>query len=312
MLASVFCLFALLWASPREVLWEDPGNVAALDFASGPGGPNGAPAPPFTFLKDDPSGSSPKLLVTDARNRQWSVKFGPEVKAEVFSSRVAWAAGYFVEPEYYIREGKVEKLGALGRAKSFFQPDGSFRDARFQLRDPHMKFLDGHSWGWDYNPFVGTPQLNGLKVVMMLVSNWDNKDARDQDEGTNTVQFEQTTSGNTRVVYAIVDWGASMGSWGNYFHRSNWRCDQFTAQSAQFIKSVRGDRIEWGYRGRHNDDFLRTIRVADVRWVMGTVGRVTDQQFRAGLLASGAITEEANCFTKALRDRIEQLRRVAK
>jgi hypothetical protein len=32
-----------------------------------------------------------------------------------------------------------------------------------------------HSWSWDDNPFVGVPQLNGLKIVNMLLSNWDTK-----------------------------------------------------------------------------------------------------------------------------------------
>jgi len=46
-----------------------------------------------------------------------------------------------------------------------------------------------------------------------------------------------------------------------------------------------------------------------VAWLVRYLGRINDEQLRAGLLASGATSEEAGCFTAAIRDRIEQLRR---
>ncbi|MBZ5584199.1 MAG: hypothetical protein LAQ30_18695 [Acidobacteriia bacterium] len=45
---------------------------------------------------------------------------------------------------------------------------------------------------------------------------------------------------------------------------------------------------------------------------MQYLGRITDDQLRAGLKASGASDAEMDCFTKALRARIEKLRQVAK
>jgi hypothetical protein len=51
--------------------------------------------------------------------------------------------------------------------------------------------------------------------------------------------------------------------------------------------------------------------VGDVRWLSSYLGRVTDGQLREGLFASGATREEADCFTRALRERIRQLGRVA-
>jgi hypothetical protein len=47
-----------------------------------------------------------------------------------------------------------------------------------------------------------------------------------------------------------------------------------------------------------------------VRWLYRYLARVTDEQLRAGLRASGATTEEIECFTRAIRERINQLRRV--
>src|SRR5262245_39514653 len=108
------------------LIWADPGEVENLDFASGPGGPSGEPKPPFTFIEESLSGTNPKVRVSDANGVKWTVKFGSEVNAETFATRVAWAAGYFAEPSYFIPIGRVEKLGNLTRAKKYFKADGSF------------------------------------------------------------------------------------------------------------------------------------------------------------------------------------------
>jgi hypothetical protein len=90
-------------------------------------------------------------------------------------------------------------------ARQCISTDGSFRDARFELDEPHVvKHFDEHSWAWNDNPFVGTRELNGLKIVMMLLSNWDNKDVRDVARGSNTAindQFILGTNGDS------VQWG---------------------------------------------------------------------------------------------------------
>lgn len=292
------------------MLWQDPGRVEALDFAAGPGGPEGAPQPPFRFQREDLGGSSPKIFVQDAKGRTWNVKFGMEVKAETFASRVPWAAGYYIEPMYLIREGRVENVGPLSkRAVNSVKPDGTFTEGRFQLRDPDVRFMKDRNWSWTFNPFVGTHELNGLKIVLMLVSNWDNKDARDAEEGMNTGVFQLKDG---IWMYAFTDWGGSMGSWGNYFHRSDWKCEPFARQTPDFIRGVRQGEIQFGYRGRHNPSFLKGITVEDARWVLQYIGRITDDQLRAGLRASGATDDEVQCFTTSLRKRIQMLQNVVR
>src|SRR5215475_9606094 len=162
------------------LIWADPGAVESLDFAGGPGGRNGEPKPPFTFIEESLSGTNPKVHVKDANGVKWTVKFGSEVNAETFATRVAWAAGYFVEPNYFIPIGKVEKLGNLTRAKKYFKADGSFTEARFEARHGKgVKKLDGEqSWGWLQNPFVNAVELRGWKVIRRLTSNFNIKDVR--------------------------------------------------------------------------------------------------------------------------------------
>ncbi|HEX8688260.1 MAG TPA: hypothetical protein VF654_17230, partial [Pyrinomonadaceae bacterium] len=160
--------------------------------------------------------------------------------------------------------------------------------------------------------FVGTRELAGLNVILMLVANWDNKDVRDVARGSNTAVFEhKLADGTSEARYLIIDWGASMGKSGSPLTRTTWDCEGFAAQNADFVRGVSGGLVEWGFTGQRTDEATEGIRVSDVRWLNSYLGRVTDGQLREGLFASGATREEADCFTRALRERIERLARVA-
>jgi hypothetical protein len=289
-------------------LWNDPGEVETLDFRYGIGGPEAAPKPPFTFVDEDDSGSTAKVKVRDANGRDWVLKFGHEASPEVFGTRLAWAAGYYVEPSYFVPEGTIERVKKLTRARKDVDDKGHFDAARFQLRFKEPRFLKYATWSWDENPFLGTPELGGLKVLMMLLSNWDNKDGRDaESRGTNTAVFQ---SGNL-LLFFIDDWGASMGRWGKYFTRSKWDAKSFLDQSPQFVRFENGE-LRWGYVGQHSSLLTKDIRPGDIAWLMQYLGRVTDDQLRAGLLASGASDEETAVYLQALRMRIGELQAVVK
>lgn len=296
------------------VLWRDPGAVEQLDFIGGPGGRQHAPKAPFTFIEENLSGSNPKVRVSDANGVTWAVKFGSEVSAETFATRMLWATGYFVEPNFYVASGRIQGATGLKRARQAISEDGSFTNARFELPRPKgVRELDGQdSWGWLTNPFVGKKELNGLKVMVMLVSNWDNKDVRDLKRGSNTVIFQTPTTAGLEDRYFISDWGGAMGKTGGYLTREKWDCRGFRDQTPKFVKGVQGDLVQFSYAGQHTQDFMEGIRVNDVRWLLQYLGRITDNQIRLGLEASGATPDEIACFTQSLRDRINQLKTVAR
>ena len=298
----------------KPIVWADPGPVETLDFVAGVGGHKHAPKPPFTFIEESTSGTNPKVKVKDANGNEWTAKFGTEVNAETFATRIAWAAGYFVDPAYFVPSGKIEGVGPLTRAKKFIQADGSFSDARFERKKGKgvKKLEDDLSWSWVQNPFLGSKELNGLKVIMMLVSNWDNKDVRDVKRGSNTAIYQTPTEGGVEDRYIITDWGGSMGKWGGFITREKWDSRGFQGQTKDFVKGVKGDEVEFGYAGQHSDSFKGGIRTSDVKWLMQYLGRVTDDQLREGLKASGATSEEVETFTRSLRDRINQLKNVAR
>ncbi len=265
------------------------------------------PRPPFTFVDEDTEGTTPKVSVRDAAGRQWVIKFGDEASPDTFCTRLAWALGYYVEPEYYIEEGTIQGAKNLQRARKEIDSTGAFHNGRFQLRSREPKYLRTVDWSWTDNPFQGTPELNGLKVLMMLLSNWDDKDSRDADtRGSNTAIYQQ---GNL-YIYFINDWGGAMGNWGKFFTRSKWNAQDFAAQSADFV-SMKGGNIHWGYSGQHTKMMGRDVKFGDIAWLMQYLGRVTDDQLRAGLLSSGATAEQTDLYVAALRSRIDQLRKVA-
>ena len=301
-------------SSSQHVLWRDPGDVAALDVAAGPGGIDGQPVAPFEFVEEHTGGSQPCVTVRDGRGTRWRVKWGNEVNSETFAVRIAWACGYFAETTHFVPEGIVSGATGLGRAAPCLDAQGRFVSARFELDDPNVrKHFEEHSWAWNDNPFVGSRELQGLKIVTMLVSNWDTKDRRDVARGSNTAIFEHRTAHGREARYLITDWGGSMGSWGtNIVTRGRWDAAAFVAQTPQFVAAVEERVVKFGYTGQRTSDVGAGITPEDVAWLCRYLGRISDDQLDAALRASGATKEEQERFRTALRDRIDQLRRAAK
>ena len=298
--------------SSRHVIWRDPGPVERLDLANGPGGPDGAPEPPFRFVEEHLAGSQPCLSVDDARGRRWRVKWGDEVRAENFAIRLVWACGYFSETTYFVPAGELAGAINLQRARSCVSAESRFVDARFELEELHVrKLFEEHSWAWNDNPFVGSRELHGLKILTMLLSDWDTKDRRDVARGSNTAIFEHRVSRWRREArYLITDWGGSMGRWGSTIvTRGRWDPEGFEAQTPQFVTGTADGFVQFGYAGQRTADVAAGIRLLDAEWIHGYLQRISDRQLTEGLLASGATDEEARRFTRAIRERVEQLGR---
>ena len=296
-----------------HLLWRDPGDTASLDFSAGPGGAEGRPVPPYRFIEEHLGGSQPCVTIEDARRRRWRAKWGDEVNSETFAVRMAWACGYFAETTYFVPKGTIAGAHDLQRAAVCLDQRCRFTSARFELDDPSVrKHFEEHSWAWNDNPFLGSRELQGLKIVTMLLSNWDTKDRRDVARGSNTAIFEHPTPRGREARYLITDWGGSMGSWGsNVVSRARWDATAYAAQTPQFVSAVEDGIVKFGYSGQRTEDVASGITPDDVRWLCRFIGRITDAQLADGLRASGAAEEELKLFVQALRDRIGQLLRIA-
>ena len=103
----------------------------------------------------------------------------------------------------------------------------------------------------------------------------------------------------------------ALGRSGNKFSWNRWRCKGFAEQTPDFVKGVESGWLKWGFKGKHRKDIAGDISVSDVQWLLKYLGRITDAQIRSGLEASGATPAELECYSKSLRQRIEQLQEAA-
>src|SRR4030042_245590 len=134
----------------------------------------------------------------------WKVKLGREAKSETAATRLVWAAGYHTDEDYYRPQIRVQGMKPLSRGQEYVSDGGIVREARLERQDGVKKLTN---WSWYDNPFVGTREFNGLRVMMALINNWDLK------EDNNAVYDSSSAQGR----YVISDLGASLGRPGNSF-----------------------------------------------------------------------------------------------
>jgi hypothetical protein len=298
-------------ASLPAVIWRDPGDISKLNLFYGVGGKRDAPPPQehFEFLDEDLHGSTPKFEVRDERGREWKVKLGQESRPETAATRLLWAVGYFVTEDYYVPALNVKGLPKLHRGGNFVSADGTVRGARLELlRNDVRKVGD---WKWSQNSFEGTRRLNGLRVMMCLMDNWDLKD-------DNNAIFE--VRGERRFL--VSDLGASFGKTGNYFTRSKGVPADYSR--AKFVARLDSDGVDLVMHSRppfffalfEPKDFRQRVRiehiskdipVADARWIGHLLAELSPQQLHDCFTAAGYSPEDADAYARAIQQRITEL-----
>lgn len=303
---AILAIAPLSLPGQEASIWLDPGPIETLDLAAGPGGKSNRPQSPFTFVEEERRGVNPKVIVTDARGRKWVVKFGEEAKAEVFASRIAWAAGYPVRTSYHIQQGTIHGAPDSGVTRKLTGSDGTFREgARFQLFD-HERFRAVNGGKLDLtSKTLNQRELNGLKLTALLLGNWDLKSA-------NTAVFDI----EGKRYATISDWGASLGDPGAAARSDRkWNCQTFAKDTEHLIDGVEGGYVNFNYEqyaGRHIDALTQGIRAEDLKWFIDRMSKLTDAQIGAALHASGATHEEQACFTTGMRKRIQKFAEVVR
>jgi hypothetical protein len=297
-------------ANLPEQIWRDPGDVASLDLIDGTGGKAHAPDPAgtFTFDKEDLAQTSPKFWVTDGQGVAWKVKLGAEPQAETAATRFLWAAGYFVDEDYYIADLTVKGLPKLQRGQEFVSADGIVHGARLERKLTTVTKLG--DWDWFDNPFVGHRELNGLRVMMSLLNNWDLKAAN------NSIY---AVEGERR--YVVSDVGATFGNTGNSLTRSkgvpkDYEASAFIAKDTpDFMDFVLHSRPFFtgvveasNYHERTKmEEITKHIPRADAQWLGQRLSRLTDDQIRDAFRTAGFGTEDVEGLTRIIRQRIAML-----
>lgn len=276
-------------AAGTAVLWREPVDIGSRNLLIGAGGESMKPdLTRVTFIEKKTGGYSTKYHVKDAAGNEWVAKIGKEAQPDTAVNRLLWAVGYETEIAHL-----VPTLTIKGK--------GTFENVRLEARP---KDVDrGAEWKWSENPFVNTPQFNGLKVMMLLVNNWDIKDSNNvilaaRNDGT----------GANELRYIISDLGGSLGKTGGFFSRSRNKPNDFV--KADFIESVKGNVIDFNYGGKSKTLFAN-ITVDDAKWIGRLLASLSDEQISDAFRAANYKPEEVESLTRALKQRIDALNDVS-
>jgi len=299
-----------------RILWSDPGNIRAKNLFWGPGGDENQPKLPVEFEREDRGGTSPKFDVRDATDKKWGAKMGLEPRPETAASRLMWAVGYLANENYFYPMLRVEKMPAtLHRGQQYLTPAGEVLNVRLQRHPQHLKRVG--RWNWHKNPFYGTREFNGLRVMMALIGNWDLKD-------DNNAIFEQEKKPGPQF-YAVSDIGTSMGTPGKSYTDAVSKGNLAVYKRTKLIAHFHQDHIdlnfpkcppfvelfefEWGFY--FHQIGLRWIGKQiprdDAKWIGSLLGQLSPDQIRDAFRAAGYSQLEINAYTDAVLSRIHEL-----
>ena len=305
----------------RTTLWREPKNLAARNLFYGAGGAEHAPHTTYTFLQEDRKGSNPKFDVEDENGVKWKVKLGSEARPETVASRLVWAVGYYTNEDYFVPTLHVKDMPLrLHRGRELIDADGTAHDIRLKREIKGEKKIG--EWRWRDDPFAGTREWNGLRVLMALINNWDLKDE-------NNAVYEEKSGQNKdeqQRIYMVSDLGASFGdvrlarnrkiSKGNLdLYRESKFIDRMDAEYVDFDTPHRPSaavlvnpheyfsRVKIDWIGKH-------IPRADARWMGQLLGQLSTNQIRDAFRAAGYSPQMIEGFSAVVQSRIAELKKL--
>ncbi len=270
------------------VFWRKPADIRNRDLFLGPGGSRMRPdLSRIEFIKEEKGGYSKKFRVRDGSGHEWVAKIGKEAQSETSAVRLLWAVGYPTEINYL-----VPSVTIPGK--------GTFTNVRFEARPDEVKRVG--TWKWSGNPFVKTREFQGLKIMMALISNWDIKDSN------NEILHVRGPEG-AELRYIISDLGATFGHASGTFlfwHFTRSRNNPKNYAKSDFLKKVKGNRVELKYGGK-NRGLFKNISVEDAAWIASWLSQLSDQQIRDAFRAANYTPSEINLLAGEVRQRTSEL-----
>lgn len=274
------------------VFWREPADIESRNLLLGPGGEKMKPdLSRLTFIEEEEGGYSKKYRVKDAQGRVWVAKLGKEAQSETAAVRLVWAVGYVTEINYLAPRVTIEGKG-------------TFENVRFEARPENVDRFD--EWRWTSNPFSGKRELQGLKVLMALMENWDLKDENNR--------ILVVSNGNrTELHYIVSDLGTTFGKTGGQKSPIAFikkikgsRNEPEDYVDDEFIDDVRGNTVRFDYDGK-NSDMMKDISIADARWIGNWLSRLSDRQLEDAFRAANYTPNEVSMLARSVRKRINEL-----
>lgn len=310
---------------PAPVLWRNPGDISSRDLFYGSGGKQNVPEQgSYSFVEEDLGGTKPKFIVLDGSGTKWKVKLGAEARPETVATRFLWAVGYSSDTTYFVPKMRIRQMPVKLRRGSEFVSDGVVLDARWERMDAK----NVGEWSW-YDDDLESRELNGARVLMALMNNWDLHKAQ------NSIQ--ERSNGRT---YIVGDLGATFGATGPRWPGASPRGNVQAYERSDFIKKVSDDHVDFAspswpmmFRviptpplplplitsplkliGRapapdHTSQWWvgKNVPREDVRWMAGLLRQLTPKQIRDAFRAAYYSPEEVEGFSRVVERRIAEL-----
>jgi hypothetical protein len=180
--------------------------------------------------------------------------------------------------------------------------------ARLERRTKEIKKLG--DWDWFDNPFTGTRELNGLRIMMALLNNWDLKNI-------NNSVYE--VDGEQR--YLVSDVGATFGKTGGRATRSKGVVQDYV--DSKFIDKTGPESVDFvlhsrplfltavnvpGYRERARmEKVTKQIPRADAVWLGKRLALLSHEQIRDCFRAGGYTPQQVDELARTVEKRIAEL-----
>jgi len=302
-------------------LWVSPDDIQTRNLLYGSGGERREPhGNTFTFEKEDMHGSNPKMDVRDSDGVKWKLKLGTEPRPETAASRLLWAAGYFTTDDYLVKDARIEELPvSLRRGRDLIGPGGEVHDVRLK-RNPEGYEKAG-TWRWKQDPFEGTREYNGLRVMMALINNWDLK-----DENTEILDRKKKDASGPDEIYLVSDLGSSFGTtaFGFYYVQRKGQLDWY--RRSRFATKVTPEYVDFSTPGfppllfffslkeyftRASEHWIgRRVPRSDAKWIGGILAQLSHEQICDAFRAGGFSPDEVEGFAAVVEQRIGVLSRL--
>jgi len=314
----------------EAVLWRDPTDLESRNLFYGPGGKEDAPqGTTFTYEKEDLQGTNPKFDLRDQDNVKWRAKLGEEARPETVATRLLWAAGYSTNEDYFVGRIRVNGMQAVSkkrrkRVQGLIESDGTMHDVRLKRYSKGEKKVG--IWKWRQNRFSGSRELNGLRVMMAVINNWDLTD------DNNSIYEEKKSDGGARqnrdsddpsMVYVVSDVGASFGTAGRVRDRRVAKGNPDSYRRSKFIGKIDRDYVDFSVPARESwvlavnpKEYVRRLRLrwigrhiprSDAKWMGGLLARLSTEQVRDAFRAAGYSPEQVDQFSEVVARRIAEL-----
>ena len=273
----------------KAVLWQ-PVNQSTLDLYAGPGGEAMRPdLSKIEFIEEEKSGHNKKYRIKDGSGRTWVAKLGREAQPETAAVRLMYGLGYKTEINYL-----VPKITIPGK--------GTHENVRLEARPDNVERLD--EWKWRDNPFVGTKELQGLKMMMVFLNNWDVLDLQNK-----------VVAVGDEDHYIVSDLGATFGRLGNNNLPIVYRLGRKTGSpehysKTEFIDGVENGEVKLSYKGK-NGGLFEGFTVEDARWLAQRFENLSDKQIGDAFRAAHYSPQEVATYVAAVRQKIKELQEAA-